>query len=295
VIISSDPFFPAAPGMMQEDTPDQNAAAAIALERDLKKLGGLFGLGSADTSAAETVDIDNVFNERVALEVKRKQFLDSGSLDYNKLNEITEQINTLLSGLSPEQRAATENKVSEFVAGVYGGNQTSSGGFPVGDEPAITAWTNPVSENVTPTVLDNTPPPVPGQTGGFEQGEAISSNTETPVHEGQLGDNVYLSQNENVTLTQKQDSAIRRINNLVSKALKDHDITGTLKDMDGNPVPKDSGGYWDHMQEMQNTLRGLRNHAGTLENVDNSVAQDSYQKALDAIRKIEDAIKGHGI
>ncbi|MDY0927939.1 polymorphic toxin type 28 domain-containing protein [Enterobacter sp. CFBP8995] len=31
---------------------------------------------------------------------------------------------------------------------------------------------------------------------------------------------------------------------------KDHDITGTLKDMDGNPVPKESGGYWDHMQEM---------------------------------------------
>lgn len=34
--------------------------------------------------------------------------------------------------------------------------------------------------------------------------------------------------------------------------------------MDGNPVPKESGGYWDHMQEMQNTLRGLRNHADTL-------------------------------
>lgn len=36
---------------------------------------------------------------------------------------------------------------------------------------------------------------------------------------------------------------------------KDHDITGTLKDMDGNPVPKESGGYWDHMQEIQNILR----------------------------------------
>ncbi|MCT6334742.1 ShlA/HecA/FhaA protein, partial [Escherichia coli] len=26
--------------------------------------------------------------------------------------------------------------------------------------------------------------------------------------------------------------------------------------MDGKPVPKENGGYWDHMQEMQNTLRG---------------------------------------
>ncbi len=34
--------------------------------------------------------------------------------------------------------------------------------------------------------------------------------------------------------------------------------------MDGKPVPKENGGYWDHMQEMQNTLRGLRNHADTL-------------------------------
>ena len=37
--------------------------------------------------------------------------------------------------------------------------------------------------------------------------------------------------------------------------------------------PKENGGYWDHMQEMQNTLRGLRNHADTLKNVNNPEAQ----------------------
>ena len=42
--------------------------------------------------------------------------------------------------------------------------------------------------------------------------------------------------------------------------------------MDGKPVPKENGGYWDHMQEMQNTLRGLRNHADTLKNVNNPEA-----------------------
>jgi filamentous hemagglutinin len=52
-------------------------------------------------------------------------------------------------------------------------------------------------------------------------------------------------------LNQKQESAIKKIDNTIKNALKDHDITGTLKDMDGNPVPKESGGYWDHMQEMQ--------------------------------------------
>ncbi|GAB2932809.1 hypothetical protein GCM10011328_34940 [Hafnia psychrotolerans] len=96
-------------------------------------------------------------------------------------------------------------------------------------------------------------------------------------------------------LNQKQESAIKKIDNTIKNALKDHDITGTLKDMDGNPVPKEDGGYWDHMQEMQNTLRGLRNHADTLKNVNNPEAQAAYGRATDAINKIESALKGHGI
>ena len=96
-------------------------------------------------------------------------------------------------------------------------------------------------------------------------------------------------------LNQKQESAIKKIDNTIKNALKDHDITGTLKDMDGNPVPKESGGHWDHMQEMQNTLRGLRNHADTLKNVNNPEAQAAYGRATDAINKIESALKGYGI
>lgn len=96
-------------------------------------------------------------------------------------------------------------------------------------------------------------------------------------------------------LNQKQESAIKKIDNTIKNALKDPDITGTLKYMDGKPVPKESGGYWDHMQEMQNTLRGLRNHAETLKNVNNPEVQAAYGRATDAINKIESALKGHGI
>ena len=96
-------------------------------------------------------------------------------------------------------------------------------------------------------------------------------------------------------LNQKQESAIRKIDNTIKNALKDHDITGTIKNMDGNPVPKQNGGSWDHMQEMQNTLRGLRNNAETLKNVNNPEAQAAYGRATDAINKIESALKGHGI
>ena len=96
-------------------------------------------------------------------------------------------------------------------------------------------------------------------------------------------------------LNQKQESAIKKIDNTIKNALKNHDIIGTLKDMDGKPVPKENGGYWDHMQEMQNTLRGLRNHADTLKNVNNPEAQAAYGRATDAINKIESALKGYGI
>ncbi|HCU3528640.1 TPA: contact-dependent inhibition effector tRNA nuclease [Escherichia coli] len=96
-------------------------------------------------------------------------------------------------------------------------------------------------------------------------------------------------------LNQKQESAIKKIDNTIKNALKDHDIIGTLKDMDGKPVPKENGGYWAHMQEMQNTLRGLRNHADTLKNVNNPEAQAAYGRATDAINKIESALKGYGI
>nr|WP_259153011.1 polymorphic toxin type 28 domain-containing protein [Erwinia rhapontici] len=98
-------------------------------------------------------------------------------------------------------------------------------------------------------------------------------------------------------LNQKQESAMRKIDNLIKNSLKDHDITGSLKDMDSNPIPKPdgSGQNWNHMKEMQDTLNGLRNHANTLKNVNNPEAQVAYGRAKEAINKIESAIKGYGI
>nr|WP_162287095.1 polymorphic toxin type 28 domain-containing protein [Pantoea stewartii] len=98
-------------------------------------------------------------------------------------------------------------------------------------------------------------------------------------------------------LNQKQESSIKKIDNLIKNSVKDHDITGTLKDMDGNPIikPDGSGKYWNYMKEMQDTLNGLRNHANTLKNVNNPEAQAAYGRATDAINKLESAIKGYGI
>lgn len=55
------------------------------------------------------------------------------------------------------------------------------------------------------------------------------------------------------------------------------------------------GRYWNHMQEVNEALRGLRNHAEALEGVTNPAAQAARQRALDAIKQVEEATKGHGI
>ena len=46
---------------------------------------------------------------------------------------------------------------------------------------------------------------------------------------------------------------------------------------------------------MDDRLRGLRNHADTLKDVNNPTAQAARQKALETIKRIEDALNGAGI
>ncbi|WP_082561470.1 hemagglutinin repeat-containing protein [Pseudomonas sp. Root569] len=96
------------------------------------------------------------------------------------------------------------------------------------------------------------------------------------------------------TLSQGQKRAVGKIDNILNN-FKDSDITGTLKDMAGNPVPKPGGGYWDHLKEMNDTLRGLRNHADTLKGVNEPSAQAARQRAVDTINRIESALNGAGI
>ena len=102
------------------------------------------------------------------------------------------------------------------------------------------------------------------------------------------------AENAAVRLSQGEQRAVSKIDNILNN-FKDSDITGTLKDMAGSPVPKPSGGYWDHLKEMNDTLRGLRNHADTLKGVNDPVAQAARQRALNTIKRIESALNGAGI
>ena len=96
-------------------------------------------------------------------------------------------------------------------------------------------------------------------------------------------------------LSQGEQKAVTKIDNII-KNFKDHDIEGTLKDMAGDPVPRKNGsGYYDHLNEMQERIKGLTNHAETLKNVNNPEAQAARQAALDTLKRISDSLSGAGI
>jgi filamentous hemagglutinin len=98
---------------------------------------------------------------------------------------------------------------------------------------------------------------------------------------------------------QSMQSAIRKIQN----AIRDHvkpgpngDISGVVGEMTGNYTwnsQKDR--YWDHIQEMNNTINGLRKHMQTLEGVADAAAQAARQLAIQTLQAIEEATMGIGI
>jgi hypothetical protein len=96
-------------------------------------------------------------------------------------------------------------------------------------------------------------------------------------------------------LSQGQQSAINKIDKIANNFKPDSDIPGLLKDMAGTPVMKSEGTAWNHLQEMDDVLRGLRNHVNKLEGVNNPAANTARQKGLDLINRIESAMRRHGI
>ncbi|UNK63084.1 polymorphic toxin type 28 domain-containing protein [Buttiauxella ferragutiae] len=135
----------------------------------------------------------------------------------------------LVEKLTPEQRAAYDYIVEQDKKGTYSllpAQQSST------DKPSS-------GPNVAKDLTD------------AEKAEAGGTGTGTPPPPENDPKN---SEEKKVDkLNQKQESSVRKIDNLIKNSLKDHDITGSLKDMDGNPIPKpDSPGQnWNHMKEMQ--------------------------------------------
>lgn len=84
-------------------------------------------------------------------------------------------------------------------------------------------------------------------------------------------------------LTRSQSRNIKKLNNIIDKNLTKTDFSGTLRDLQGNPVPKTSGGFWDHKTEMvqshsalQGIVKGLE---GSLQNPGLSLEARNYIQA----------------
>ena len=73
--------------------------------------------------------------------------------------------------------------------------------------------------------------------------------------------------------------------------------------MQGNPVPNGKGGYWDHLGEMKDSYKSLKNIKRGLEgslknpnlsNIDRQLLQDGLDKANSNIDKIDKLFKPFG-
>ncbi|MEW5980688.1 MAG: RHS repeat-associated core domain-containing protein, partial [Acidobacteriota bacterium] len=103
------------------------------------------------------------------------------------------------------------------------------------------------------------------------------------------------------SLSQGEQSSVKKLTNILNQGLKPGakgDISGALADLTGSPVPKPSqlgGGFYNHTQDLNNMLRGLRKHVEMLKNVSDPGVQALRQRGIEAIRQIESAFKGAGI
>ncbi|MCG8516063.1 MAG: polymorphic toxin type 28 domain-containing protein, partial [Halanaerobiales bacterium] len=100
-----------------------------------------------------------------------------------------------------------------------------------------------------------------------------------------------------INLSRSQQKHINKLDNLIKNHLKETDFSGALRDLQGNPVPKPGGGYWNHLGEMQDTLTGLqrvqKGLKGSLKNPNLDSAtrqflQDSLDNATHYIQKNND-------
>lgn len=93
------------------------------------------------------------------------------------------------------------------------------------------------------------------------------------------------------------------MDNTINDHLTEGDFSGTLRDLQGNPVPNGKGGYFDHLGEMKDAYRSLQKTKGGLEGslknpnlsgVDRTLLQEGLDKANSYINKIEEMFEPFG-
>ncbi|ECE6306314.1 hypothetical protein DO967_21555 [Salmonella enterica subsp. salamae] len=100
-----------------------------------------------------------------------------------------------------------------------------------------------------------------------------------------------------------QRSSVNKLHNIIENNLTEGDFSGTLADLQGNPIPKPGGGFWDHLTEMKQSYDGLNSVRtsidGTLRNPNldpqiRTFLEGELSEANLWISKIEDLFKPFG-
>jgi len=104
-------------------------------------------------------------------------------------------------------------------------------------------------------------------------------------------------------LTAAQKSAINKLDNIIENNLTKSDFSGTLADLQGKPIPKPGGGFWDHLTEMKQSYKGLNSARKSIEgSLKNPNLSPQVKKFLQSklaevdswISKIEDLFRPFG-
>ncbi len=99
----------------------------------------------------------------------------------------------------------------------------------------------------------------------FELAELSEYVLEEDSDEGGTGIDFDLTK-----LSRSQQKAIESADNIINDHLKSSDLSAALGDLQGNPIAKPNGGYWNHAQEVKDAYTGLvraeKTLAGSLQN-----------------------------
>ena len=114
--------------------------------------------------------------------------------------------------------------------------------------------------------------------GGREEGNTLPADEETVAHENQEGYNKGKDKlsagvspkraNDELSkrLTRAQQRNINTLNNVYENNLTEGDFSGTLADLQGTPIPRENGEFYDHLTEMRQSYRALQKIQKALQN-----------------------------
>lgn len=105
------------------------------------------------------------------------------------------------------------------------------------------------------------------------------------------------------TLTDAQKSRLNSLENTIKDHLTEGDFNGTLRDLQGNPVPNGKGGYFDHLGEMKDSYKSLKKIKKALEgslknpnlsDIDRALLQEGLDKVNFYISRVQELFKPYG-